>query len=161
MTRVQEITESPLAISAETSETAMERRCEVSPLPPRSGTRPPVISTGGAESGLEFFRCRSFRCSWVGPNPFSRSLRPEVGEFDPREIAHDLMCPVCRSGVVFAPSCCDCGQAAAELGDERCGRCAIRAEKEEHEANMAAADTRRHQEDRRALMGILTGGVGR
>jgi hypothetical protein len=152
----QEISKFPLAAASHPHATAMERHHEVSSPSLSGGARPPVISTGGAP--LEFWRCRSFVCSWVGANPLSRLVRPEVGEYEPAEITHDLMCPVCRSGVVFAPSCCDCGAHAADLGSERCGACDASAEKAEHEARMASLPERRAEERRREYIEILTGG---
>lgn len=146
----------PLAAAFHSHAEALERRHEGASPSLSDGARPPVISTGGAS--LDFFRCRdTFGCGWVGQDPFSHNLRPEAGEFDPREIVYDLMCPRCKSSVVYAPLCCDCNAAASDLGSERCGACDARAEREEHEAHMLAADARRHEEDRRGLISILTG----
>lgn len=106
----------------------------------------------------EFFRCRdTFRCGWVGTGVLSRSLRPEPGEYDPREIVYDLMCPQCHSSVVYVPTCCDCHRAAADLGDERCTPCAIECERQAYETRMLAAVERARIETRATLIWILTG----
>jgi len=119
-------------------------------------------SPGCDPVSLEFFRCRdTFTCGWVGTDVLTRGVRAEPGEFDPREIVYDLMCPRCKSSVVFVPLCCDCNAAASDLGSERCGACDVRAEQEEHEAGMRAAAERAREQTRRELIEIMTGGFGR
>jgi hypothetical protein len=150
----------PLPELAHPPGSGLERCCEVpSPSLSSRAATPVITGNGTGDGSLEFWRCRdTFKCGWVGQDPLSRNLRPEAHEFDPREIVYDLMCPRCKCSVVYVPLCCDCSKAAADLGSERCGACDARAEREEHEARMIAAQTRASKEMVDAFVSILTGG---